>query len=47
LKQAFVEPDPAQPYGHARVRLPGAAAAVADPRFLIRREGYEQGILGP
>jgi hypothetical protein len=47
LKQAFVEPDPQQPYGHALVRLPGAASAAADPRFLIRREGYEKGVLGP
>jgi hypothetical protein len=47
LKQAFVEPDPQQPYGHALVRLPGAAAAATDPRFLIRREGYEKGVLGP
>jgi hypothetical protein len=47
LNQAFVEPDPQQPYGHALVRVPGAAAAAADPRFLIRREGYEKGVLGP
>jgi len=47
LNQAFVEPDLKQPYGHAVVRLPGAAAAAADPRFLIRREGYEKGVLGP
>jgi hypothetical protein len=47
LNQAFVEPDPQQPYGHALVRLPGAAAAATDPRFLIRREGYEKGVLGP
>ena len=47
MNQAFVEPDLKQPYGHAVVRLPGAAAAAADPRFLIRREGYEKGVLGP
>jgi hypothetical protein len=47
LNQAFVEPDLKQPYGHAVVRLPGAAAAATDPRFLIRREGYEKGVLGP
>jgi hypothetical protein len=47
LKRAFVEPDPKQPNGYALVRLPGAAAAAADPRFLIRREGYEKGVLGP
>ena len=47
MKQAIVDPDPQQPFGHALVRFPGAAAGLKDPRFLIRRPDFERGVLGP
>lgn len=38
---------PGQPPGHALIRFQGLAAAPADPRFRITREGYPTANLGP
>jgi hypothetical protein len=43
-----IEEDATHPAGgHALVRIAGLGAVPADPRFAIRREGWERGVLGP
>jgi hypothetical protein len=47
VTRVSVTPDPAFDAGHAVIRVAGAAASAADPRFRLRRADYEQGVLGP
>lgn len=47
MSEPEVTPDPALGSGHALIRIPGAAAAVTDPRFRLTRDGYDAGTLGP
>lgn len=41
------ESDPDKPLGHARLVVAGLGKMPADTGFMIRREGYERGNLGP
>jgi hypothetical protein len=42
-----VEPDPAYQGGHALIRVAGAAAFTGAADFRIRREDWDEGVLGP
>lgn len=44
---AIVLPDLDKDPGNALIRVPGAAAGAADPRFRLTRDGYEDNVLGP
>lgn len=47
MNVAVIEADQAQRGGHALIRISGGAAkGLADPRFRLSRDGYENGTLG-